>query len=145
MGAVRDGPHQLHPAPSRRERLFPITSNGLASGNHLLEATSHAVCEVVERDARTLWGLRSDEEKASTRVDLSTVDDPGCRHVLECYRRAGVDVAVWETTSDVGIASFQCMIDEDGGDAVRPLYTAMGSGTHPAREVEPSPRPPRAG
>jgi len=114
---------------------FPITSNGLASGNHLLEAISHALCEVVERDAITLWGLRSDGEKALTRVDLSTVDDPACHHVVDCYGRAGVDVAVWETTSDVGIASFLCMIDEDGGDALRPLYTAMGSGTHPSREV----------
>ena len=34
---------------------FPMTSNGLASGNHVLEAVSHALCEVVERDAVALW------------------------------------------------------------------------------------------
>ena len=33
---------------------FIATSNGLASGNHLLEAISHAICETVERDAATL-------------------------------------------------------------------------------------------
>ena len=33
---------------------FMCSSNGLASGNHLLEAISHGICEVVERDASTL-------------------------------------------------------------------------------------------
>src|SRR5690242_12498019 len=34
---------------------FLMSSNGLASGNHPLEAISHGLCEVVERDATTLW------------------------------------------------------------------------------------------
>ena len=34
---------------------FQANTNGLASGNHRLEAVSHALCEVVERDATTLW------------------------------------------------------------------------------------------
>ena len=33
---------------------FMASSNGLASGNDLSEAISHAICEVVERDAVTL-------------------------------------------------------------------------------------------
>ena len=37
-----------------------MSSNGLASGNHLLEAISHGLCEVVERDATTLWHLRGE-------------------------------------------------------------------------------------
>ena len=37
---------------------FTMSSNGLASGNHLLEATSHGLCEVVERDAMALWEMR---------------------------------------------------------------------------------------
>ena len=38
---------------------FIATSNGLASGNHLLEAISHAICETVERDAATLHSVRA--------------------------------------------------------------------------------------
>ena len=30
---------------------FSASTNGLASGNHVLEATTHALCEVIERDA----------------------------------------------------------------------------------------------
>jgi YcaO-like protein with predicted kinase domain len=34
---------------------FTASSNGLASGNRLVEAISQAICEVIERDATTLW------------------------------------------------------------------------------------------
>ena len=61
---------------------FIATSNGLASGNHLLEAISHAICETVERDAATLHSVRAPEETASRRVDPRTVDDPGCGEAL---------------------------------------------------------------
>jgi len=34
---------------------FPASTNGLASGNHLLEAACHAICEVIERDSTSIW------------------------------------------------------------------------------------------
>lgn len=114
---------------------FLMSSNGLASGNHLLEAISHGICEVIERDATTLWHLRSDGERHRTRLDLDSVDDPGCREVLEKYERAGVDVAVWETTSDVGLPAFFCMTAEHSPEPHRPLFPTTGAGCHPARQV----------
>lgn len=122
------------PLPSGSGSFF-MSSNGLASGNHLLEAISHGLCEVVERDATTLWHLRTAEERQRTRLDLHTVDDPGCREVLERFDRAGVDVAVWETTSDVGLSSFFCMTAERDPEPFRPLYPTTGAGCHPARQV----------
>src|SRR5262249_49927236 len=59
---------------------FSVTTNGLASGNNLLEASTHALAEVIERDAHTLWSLRSSDDAARTAVSLDTVDDPACRH-----------------------------------------------------------------
>ncbi|WP_437288942.1 YcaO-like family protein [Sorangium sp. So ce406] len=114
---------------------FVNSSNGLASGNHLLEAISHGICEVVERDATTLWHLGGDQARRRTRVDLATVDDPGCAAILDRYERAGVAVAVWETTTDVGIPSFLCTIADREQDPLRVLYPSSGMGCHPAREV----------
>jgi ribosomal protein S12 methylthiotransferase accessory factor len=37
--------------PAGHAPVFDVSSNGLASGNHLLEAIVHAICEVIERDA----------------------------------------------------------------------------------------------
>jgi len=42
------------------DKLFDVTStNGLASGNNLTEAIYHALCELVERHAWTMYHLRS--------------------------------------------------------------------------------------
>jgi ribosomal protein S12 methylthiotransferase accessory factor len=114
---------------------FSATSNGLASGNHLLEAISHGICEVVERDATTLWSRRGLAAQHQTRIDLATVDDPGCRSVIDRCERAGIGVAVWETTSDVGIPAFLCLIVEREYDPIRPMYPMAGMGCHPVRQV----------
>jgi YcaO-like protein with predicted kinase domain len=114
---------------------FSSTSSGLASGNHLLEAVSHGICEVVERDAATLWRLMNSDFQRATSLDLDTVDDPACRTVLERYDRARVAVAVWETTTEVGIPSFVCSIVDRLEDPTRLIDAAEGSGCHPAREV----------
>ena len=58
---------------------------------------------IVERDATTLFTLRPPAEVARARIDPASVDDPGCREVLDRFERAGVAVAIWDTTTDVGI------------------------------------------
>ncbi len=110
-------------------------SNGLASGNHMLEAISHAVCEVVERDASTMFALLHIDEQAAHRVDLTTVDDPACADLLDRFNRAGVEVAIWDMTSDVGIAAYACHVMERSDDPLRALYAAAGMGCHPSARV----------
>jgi ribosomal protein S12 methylthiotransferase accessory factor len=114
---------------------FFMSSNGLASGNHPLEAISHGLCEVVERDATTLWHLGGEESRQRTRLDLGTVDDPACLQVLERFERAGMEVAVWETTTDVGLGSFYCLLAERSLEPLHPRAPTSGAGCHPAREI----------
>ena len=114
---------------------FVPSSNGLASGNHLYEAVSHGISEVVERDATTLWHLLDSEEKERTRVNLDTVDDPSCRELLEKYSNAGVLVAVWEITSDIGIPAFLCRILQEAAPPYNDYRPASGMGCHPARNI----------
>ncbi|MCE9667487.1 YcaO-like family protein [Myxococcus stipitatus] len=114
---------------------FLMSSNGLASGNHVLEATLHGLCEVVERDSTALWFARGPREQAATRLDLGSVDDAACRSVLETYARAGVSVGVWETTTDVGVPAFTCSIVDTEPEPLRPVAVASGMGCHPSREV----------
>ncbi len=114
---------------------FLGTSNGLASGNHILEAVAHGIDEVVERDATTLWHMAGEEARARTRIDPSTVDDEACREVLDRFGEAGVSAGIWETTSDIGIASFLCIILETSPNPLRPLPPSAGMGCHPAREI----------
>jgi YcaO-like protein with predicted kinase domain len=111
---------------------FPASSNGLASGNHLLEAIVHGICEVIERDATTLWHRLDMPARASTRMDLRTVEDEACREVVGRLEQAGFAVAAFETTTDVGVPAFCCAILDEG----RPqAHGGIGAGCHPARAI----------
>lgn len=114
---------------------FLSGSNGLASGNHRLEAISHGLCELIERDALSLF-LQSDVHyQTARRLDLETVDDPVALELLEKYARAKIDVALWDITSDLGVPCFLCWIVEATDDAFRPVGMAQGAGCHPTRTV----------
>ncbi|HEY5959321.1 MAG TPA: YcaO-like family protein [Polyangiaceae bacterium] len=114
---------------------FVMSSNGLASGNHVLEAISHGLCEVIERDATTLFRFESAKAQADARIELSTVADPDCRRLLEQYESAGVIAGVWDVTSDVGIPAYRCVILERDPCPLRRVGPAEGMGCHPVREV----------
>lgn len=108
---------------------FLASSNGLASGNHPLEAVLHGLYEVVERDATVLWELSDTAQQDATAVDLRTVTDPGCRRVLDRFAEAGLVVACWEQTSDIGTAVFAVEVI-DSADGMDGVPAAAGMGAH---------------
>lgn len=113
---------------------FTASSTGLASGNRVVEAISHGICEVVERDAMTLWKLRG-KKLERNQVDLGSVDDPICQEILGKLERAGLSVAVWDITTDLEIAAFACLIVPRDDSTLWHCMVAMGYGCHPARQV----------
>jgi ribosomal protein S12 methylthiotransferase accessory factor len=114
---------------------FVMSSNGLASGNHALEAINHGLCEVIERDAGALFRLQSLEYQAERRVDLDSIDSSECRELLGLFAQAGVAVGVWDMTSDIGVAAFRVVILDREPSVFRPLAPVEGMGCHPARDV----------
>ena len=114
---------------------FLSGSNGLASGNSLAEATAHAMTEMVERDAATLWRLASPEAQAETRIDPATVADPVCRSLLDRFDDAGVEAGLWDITSDIGLPAFLCRIATREDAPQHSIRPAMGMGCHAARDV----------
>jgi YcaO-like protein with predicted kinase domain len=122
------------PAPTGTG-CFIATSNGLASGNHLLEAISHGICETVERDADTLHSLRTPDDRALRLVNPRTVDDAGCREALDRLDRAGMAVAIWDMTTDIGIPAFRCLIAGGDRHPARLHRGCAGMGCHPDRAI----------
>ncbi|WP_170763123.1 YcaO-like family protein [Ruegeria lacuscaerulensis] len=115
-------------APIGGQAAFPRTTNGLASGNNLAEASCHAICELIERDATTLWHHFPTAE----RLDPDSVDDTRCRQAIEMIADAGLEVGLWNTTSDIGVASFRCVVCEAGGSSG---HIGIGDGCHPDRAI----------
>ena len=122
--------YTLPPGPA--SGYFPANTNGLASGNHLLEAVSHGVCEVIERDATTLWMQGGERFRRGRVLRLESVEDSACQELLARFARARVAVRAWDTTSDVGVASFYCLVMGQADGFVDPEF---GGGCHPARQV----------
>lgn len=116
-----------HPV-SRDCGFFPASTNGLASGNHFLEATCHAICEVIERDALAVWHHLPIEARRATRLDLATFSNVGHTATLEKFTKAGLTCAIWDVTSDVGVPTVLCLIYETGS---ADGHLGLGSGTHP--------------
>lgn len=111
-------------------------SNGLASGNHLLEATLHGLLEVIERDALAVREQEPAERLQQSKLSLSTIESPACRTLLNRFEQAEVDVAAWDLTSDLGFATYACAIGEPGGrGSWRSLGTFRGYGCHLSPEV----------
>jgi YcaO-like protein with predicted kinase domain len=109
--------------PARGNSTFLMSSNGLSSGNHLLEAIAHALCEVIERDALTLWHLLAPDASKACQLDVSTIDDPGCVATIARLAEAGVGVAAWDITSDADVPAY-CAVIHEAGD--RPRWRPMG-------------------
>ncbi|MBV9018141.1 MAG: YcaO-like family protein [Alphaproteobacteria bacterium] len=114
---------------------FLAGSNGLASGNHVVEAINAALYELVERDAVALWTATPIRARAACRLDVASVDDPDCRWLIEKYEAVGIVARVWHVTSDIGIAAFLCDIRDASGGDPRRLRRHHGSGCHPDRRI----------
>jgi YcaO-like protein with predicted kinase domain len=122
-------------ARPRPDGYFLAGSNGLASGNHLVEAINAALYELVERDALALWMARSLRERAACGLDVASVDDRDCRRLLEMYAAAHIAVRVWNVTTEIGIAAFLCEICDFAPGDPQLLRRFHGSGCHADRAI----------
>lgn len=114
---------------------FALSSNGLASGNHPLEAYSHALCELIERDAHARWLYTSKARRQDMRLDLASIQDPDCLWLLERFEGAGIYVAIWDITSDLRVPTFRAYILNAEISRGMPLPGAEGFGCHPDRRI----------
>jgi YcaO-like protein with predicted kinase domain len=109
-----------------------MSTNGLASGNRFPEAVRHGLCELIERDATSLWNQMSPRDREGVRLNLATVDDPKSLAIFELLAKAELDVAVWDVTTDVGAAAFQCYVVDHAGETG---HLGVGAACHPEREI----------
>ncbi len=110
--------------------VFDISSNGLASGNVLVEAIVHGLCEVIERDAEAAWRRAGGDR----RLVLDTITDPVCRELIERIVATGARIFVWDLGGIIPVIG--CAIMEDPREpAWRALGFYQGFGAHLVPEV----------
>jgi ribosomal protein S12 methylthiotransferase accessory factor len=113
--------------------LFLVTTTGLASGNHRLEAICHGLFEVVERDCEWRWERLSESARRARELDSATIEPPHLRWLLDRFADARIVIRVWDMTSDVGIPAYHCTISDP--TALGGLDPVYGAGCHLSKDV----------
>lgn len=103
--------------------LFGWSSNGLASGNSVDEATLHGLLEVVERDTLSIHKVKDQ----SLWVTTESLPPPFDR-LMGDWRRLGVDTMVRWLPNPFGIHCFKAILHEPSRLSV---HLAVGYGAHP--------------
>ncbi|MFN0248036.1 MAG: YcaO-like family protein [Kofleriaceae bacterium] len=105
--------------------MFDISSNGLASGNVLVEAIAHGLAEVIERDAEAAWRRAGSDR----RLVLDTIPDPICRALIDRITSTGARIWIWDLEGIIPVVG--CAIMEDPREpAWRALGFYQGFGAH---------------
>lgn len=106
-------------------------TNGLASGNSPEEAIFHGLCELIERDAGTLWAIAAPERRADRRLDPAAFDDPNVLTLAAKIEAAGFSLTLFDQTSDLGVATVMAEIWPSRSRFAGFFEVSSGSGTHP--------------
>jgi len=107
------------------------TTNGLASGNVRYEAVFHALCELIERDATSLWSLASRDKQIGSAISLSGFGDPLVDYLSELIGQAGLTLRLFDQTSDLGIPAIMALIGPTEAEGAMEFSVTAGYGAHP--------------
>lgn len=117
-----------HPLRLRDLHTFQVTSNGLSSGNNLLEAINAGLFEVIERDAAACHDLALRQlGKMYPAVDLARVDYPVIMELVGRLHTAGMGLALFDITSDIAVPVYMAYVyDEE----ISTVGVGQGFGAH---------------
>jgi ribosomal protein S12 methylthiotransferase accessory factor len=124
-GRVTGAAHE--PGLAWRPLGITRSSNGLASGNCLVEAALHALYEVIERDALSELGTVRSGGRVAVQPRSVTAE---CGDLIERVLNAGAYLDIWLLPNRMRIPCFSCRI----WSPEFPLL-AEGSGAHSSAEV----------
>ncbi len=97
-----------YPAMYVGHSLFGASTNGLASGNSVLEASIHALLELIERDIWSFEFVRS----TSRLVETSSLPDD-VREIAERASRNGLQLKVRTIANDYGMPFFVAFLYDE--------------------------------
>jgi ribosomal protein S12 methylthiotransferase accessory factor len=117
--------------------LYDVSSNGLASGNELTEATLHALYELIERDDISRLGaggrIRLDPQFCEC-VDLDTLVEGPLSGLISAVARADITLKLIRVNSSIAVHTFWAVL-LDQTPLAHSSTVNVGYGTHLSPEV----------
>lgn len=92
--------------------LFTASSNGLAGGQTLEQAMSHAMLEVIERDCYSKWDLLTADKKNASQIDINSIDSVLNNEIIAHLTASNIFINVWNISSELKIPAFKCTIKD---------------------------------
>jgi ribosomal protein S12 methylthiotransferase accessory factor len=118
-------------ARHRSRFSFQVGSNGLASGNVLLEAVCSGLAEVIERDAVTCTQLRSGGHmELGQLIDVASTGYDSVADLVDRFRRSGVTPLVFDCTVDTEVPTYIAYLLDDL-DPATGAFRGYGAHLHP--------------
>lgn len=114
----------FHPAPSTLgKKYFGSSTNGLCSGNGLLETSLHGLLEVIERDVRSFTLLKD----FSRLIDPKSLPDV-MQEIFKRATNAGLRLFVRHWPNEFHLPAFSAYFTEK--DSRDPIFISGGYGCH---------------
>jgi ribosomal protein S12 methylthiotransferase accessory factor len=107
---------------------FGSSSNGLCSGNSVLEATVHGLAEVIERDICSFQSIKDQ----SALVNNKSLPAPVCE-IDSTLRSVGMKLYVRHLENIFQIPYFMAVVAESKTED--PIYVSVGYGCHPSSRI----------
>jgi YcaO-like protein with predicted kinase domain len=107
------------------------TTNGLASGNNRDEAVLHGLCELIERDALTLWSLQQGERAKRAGFRPQDLHNDTVDALARQLADADVQLRLFDLTTNIGVPVIHAMLAESPGGPSRLFDVAAGTSCHP--------------
>ena len=117
----RGGTHRKGP------RISYASTNGLAAGSSIAEATVHAILELVERDAHACAEFLMEHNAVPRpQIDLDSFAGPAVRKIVDRVQTAGLEVLAFWNVAELGIPCCSAYIVDDHTLGL----TNIGHGAH---------------
>lgn len=109
-------------------QIFRYHTNGIAAGNTIEEAILHALLELVERDAWSIFEFRE-----LPAPDVVVEEGSICHQLIGKFRQGGVEIHLKDLTTDIGIPTIGAAADDVA--TKDPELLSIGVGTHLNPEI----------
>lgn len=116
------------PEPFQTQRYFSSNSNGLCSGNSILEATVHGLAEVIERDCASFMFVDDRSELVAGDTLPSHLQD-----VLRNVHESGLKLYVRFQENVFGMPFFRAIVAER--ESRDPVYISEGFGCNLSKDI----------
>jgi len=107
------------------------STNGIASGNTADEALFHALCELIERDATTLWSVRGPAVRLASSIDPLASGNSMVAALIAQIIAAGFTIRLFDQTTDIGVPTIMAVIGGNDPRGARHFEITAGYGCHP--------------